>query len=352
MPKPNLLVTFDSMRDANRGYHSFGRGLGDALIQRNNGRFSLNFYLFKDTPYTFRGEVKLLFLSAFHRLFFPARNRFDVVHFTDHTFRLPAGRVNAKKVMTLHDMNKVHLKANKPRSLNRYLKRLKGNMQLCDRIVAISQFVADDVLRYFPEMAPKISVIYNGADRLTVPANHQPAHKPAGDFLFTIGLLSVAKGFHLLPPLLAGNDYILCIAGIETPHKAAILREASKYHCEDRILITGPVSDEDKAWYYQHCSAFVFPSRAEGFGLPVIEAMHFGKPVFLSEFTSLPEIGGDAAYYFNSFEPDHMQQVFKRGMADFKDRNRAGEMIKRAALFTWEAAADQYLQLYKDCLGS
>jgi glycosyltransferase involved in cell wall biosynthesis len=218
-------------------------------------------------------------------------------------------------------------------------------------VVTISQFVADDILKYIPEAKDKLSVIYNGADKLTVMDDHTPAYQPKKHFLFTIGLLSVQKGFHLLPPLLQDNDYELVIAGIETPHKDKILEVAEKFGCRNRVNITGPVSDNDKAWYYKNCSAFLFPSVAEGFGLPVIEAMYFGKPVFLSKFTSLPEVGGDAAYYFNNFEPEHMQQVFNKGMQDYLDNNRAEAIIKHAGKFSWDSTARQYMDLYMECLG-
>lgn len=349
---PQVLVTFDSMKDINRGYYSFGKGLGDALIKQNQGRFKLTYYLFKKTPYLFGGRVGILYLSKLHRVFFPDRNRFDVVHLTDQTCRLRPGKVNAKKIMTIHDMNKVHLKVSKPHRIEAYLKKLGRFIAQCDRVVTISQFVADDVIRYFPQAKHKLSVIYNGADKLVVPDGHVPARLPQKPFLYTIGLLSKQKGFHLLPALLEGNDYELVIAGIETPHKQRIIDEAIKYNCLDRVLITGPVTDADKAWYYKNCSAFVFPSIAEGFGLPVIEAMYFGKPVFLSRYTSLPEVGGDAAYYFDNFEPAHMQQVFADGMRDFVYRNRSAEMMAQADKFSWERAANQYLKLYEECLST
>jgi glycosyltransferase involved in cell wall biosynthesis len=185
-----------------------------------------------------------------------------------------------------------------------------------------------------------------------VPNNHQPAYTPQKKFLFTIGLLSVQKGFHLLPCLLKDNDYELVISGPETPHKQRIIEEAEKYNVQDRVNITGTISDDDKAWYFKNCSAFVFPSIAEGFGLPVIEAMHFGKPVFLSKFTSLPEVGGDMAWYFDTLEPEDMQQVFNKGMREYEETNPAEAIATHAAQFSWEKNAQQYLQLYQDCLNS
>ncbi len=350
MSKPSVLVTFDSMKNPNSGYFSFGKGLGDALIRQNHDRFKLEYYMFKKTIYQFDGKVDICYLSKLHNIFFPARNNFDVVHFTDQTCRLKPYRVNAKKIMTIHDMNKVHLKFSRPHRIKVYVEKLRRLIAQCDKIVTISKFVGNDVLHYFPEAEGKLRVIYNGADKLIVPAHHNPAFIPQKPFLFTIGLLSVQKGFHLLPALLKGNDFELVISGVETPHKQKIIEEAEKYGCLARVHITGPVTDDDKAWYYENCSAFVFPSIAEGFGLPVIEAMHFGKPVFLSKFTSLPEVGGDAAYYFDNFEPTHMQNVFENGMKDFSDRNRAQEIMDQAAKFSWERAANQYLDIYSECL--
>jgi glycosyltransferase involved in cell wall biosynthesis len=76
--------------------------------------------------------------------------------------------------------------------------------------------------------------------------------------------------------------------------------------------------------------------------------MSFGKPVFLSNLTSLPEIGGDEAYYFSSFEPSHMVEVFENGMNDYnKDTLKKERLASRAKLFSWERAAKEYIELYK-----
>jgi glycosyltransferase involved in cell wall biosynthesis len=115
----------------------------------------------------------------------------------------------------------------------------------------------------------------------------------------------------------------------------------------DRIIFTGPISENDKKWYLSNCTAFVFPSIAEGFGLPVIEAMYYGKPVILSRCTSLPEIGGDCAYYFDNFDPAHMQEVLVKSL-DHYNKTKPREKIKaRAKFFSWERAAMEYLNLYR-----
>lgn len=349
MSKPSVLVTFDSMKNPNSGYFSFGKGLGDALLAQNGNRFNLTYYLFKLTKY-FNGRVSIIHLLRLHRLLFPYRNRFDVIHFTDQTCRLRPYRVNGKKIMTIHDINNAHLAFKSPKKVAARIDKIRKFIGYCDRVVTISKFVADDIIRLIPEAKDKLYVIYNGADKLVVPEGHTPVYQPKKPFLFTIGLLSVQKGFHYIPALLEGNDYELVIAGIETPHKSRIIEAAEKYNCLGRLTITGPVSDDDKAWYFKNCAAFVFPSVAEGFGLPVIEAMYFGKPAFLANATSLPDVGGDAAYYFDNFEPAHMQQVFNTGMQDYRDNHREARIMEHAAKFSWDNAARQYLQLYEACL--
>ena len=214
--------------------------------------------------------------------------------------------------------------------------------------MAISHFVSSDIKAHFPQAAPKLSVIYNGADRLIAPEGHKPAYLPESPFLFAIGILSPKKNFHVLPALLQKNDFRLVISGIVLEdYKQKLLSEAERLGVKDRIIITGPVSDLDKAWYYRHCTAFVFPSLAEGFGLPVIEAMYHGQPVFLSKKTSLPEIGGDAAYYFDHFDPEHMHQVFTDGLRHFQSNNLHERVVSHASQFTWGNTANEYLQLYK-----
>ncbi|HEY0061074.1 MAG TPA: glycosyltransferase family 1 protein, partial [Telluria sp.] len=229
--------------------------------------------------------------------------------------------------------------------------RMRERIGAATRIVTISHFVAEDVVRHFPEAAGKISVIYCGTNFTRAPAGHRPQYEPRQPFLFTIGMVCEKKNFHVLVPLLQGNAMQLVIAGIvKEGYRDRIMAAAREHGVAERVIITGPVSTHDKNWYYAHCHAFLFPSLAEGFGLPVLEAMHHGKPVFLSTSTSLPEVGGDAAYYFENFEPASMRAALAAGLADFAVSGGAARARARAAGFTWENAARDYLALYRALL--
>ena len=119
-----------------------------------------------------------------------------------------------------------------------------------------------------------------------------------------------------------------------------------------RVHTLGKVSENEKKHLYLNCAAFAFPSLREGFGIPAIEAMTYGKPVFLANNTSLPEIGGEHAFFWDNFEIDHMTTVFLNGMQKYnKEKEFYSDWYKqRAASFTWEKAAKAYCEVYKKAL--
>ena len=109
------------------------------------------------------------------------------------------------------------------------------------------------------------------------------------------------------------------------------------------------MTNEERLWLYQNCAALAFPSKTEGFGLPVIEAMAFGRPVFVSPVTSLPEIGGNLAFYWNDHSPTEMANVVRKGFATFEaDPTYSTQLQTWAAKFSWENAANSYLSLYQE----
>jgi glycosyltransferase involved in cell wall biosynthesis len=118
------------------------------------------------------------------------------------------------------------------------------------------------------------------------------------------------------------------------------------------VVFTGAINAQEKKWLYEHCTAFVFTSKAEGFGLPVIEAMQFGKPVFLLNSTSLPEIGSTYAQYWNKDDNGElMAQKLQDGLAFYQLQPQTLEEMKQyAAGFHWQANAKAYAALYKQLL--
>lgn len=347
--KAKVLITFDSMRYPNTGFFYFGKSLAQALADENNGDLDITLYTHPSVSRDLLPRnVNLINKTLLHKVLFPYK--FNLTHFSDQYCHPDPYLVRGKKILTIHDINPLFELEGNPAKQLRYIRRMQRYIRIFDHIVAISNYVAAQIIQYFPEAERKISVIYNGADRLPMAkVEYEPVYIPSVPFLFTIGILSPRKNFHVLPALLENNNLELIIAGIvKDDYKALILEQAMIYKCLDRVKIIGTINDTDKAFYYQNCEALVFPSIAEGFGLPVIEAMHFGKPVFLSRLSSLPEIGGDEAFYFDTFEGEKMQEVLRRGLEIYRntpDKKKALE--QRASMFSWNRAASKYLELYK-----
>ncbi|MGN6164136.1 MAG: glycosyltransferase family 4 protein, partial [Flavisolibacter sp.] len=259
---------------------------------------------------------------------------------------------NIKVVLTVHDLNFLYDESKSDAKKKKYLKQLADKVKRADYIVAISQFVLDDLKKNIPLAGKPAKVIYNGCTLDEIEYLTAPSFVPDAPFIFTIGTIVDKKNFHVLPRLLKNNQYQLLIAGITNSeeYKSRIIAEARALGVEDRVVFTGAVSENDKQWYLKNCIAFAFPSTAEGFGLPVIEAMYFGKPVLLSRFTSLPEIGGDDAYYFDSFEPDYMVKMFGESLEHFQKNDGRKKMKERALLFDWTRSARQYQAVYDELL--
>lgn len=253
-------------------------------------------------------------------------------------------------VQAVHDLNFLHEEKSASK-IKKYLVKHQKNIDQADHIVAISEFTKTDLLTHLNTFDKPVTVIYNGCAKMALSPTERPNFAPEKPFLFSLGTVNPKKNFHVLVPLLKNNDFDLVIAGkIDGAYNEKIIAEAVKHGVSDRVKIIGAVSETDKAWYYKNCEAFLFPSLAEGFGIPPIEAMRYGKPVFLSNKTSLPEIGGDVAYYFEDFEPTAMQLSFDKGMTHYQSNQPAKKIIDHSNKFNWENSAKSYLQVYKDTM--
>lgn len=346
-------IVFDCerMKYPNTGLYQFCLQLGKALYAQCHPE-QMSFYLPEKAKDVFGTEKNVLLQHSLHKFFFPLLRDTAVWHSTfQGTMYYPASR-KVKIVATIHDLNFLYEEHIGEGERKRNLERLQLKINRADHIVGISQFVLNDLKKHLSVEAKPMSVIYNGCyiEHLDHVAKPQLAvNKP---FLFTIGTIAAKKNFHVLPSLLVGNDWSLVIAGIvvEETYKQRIIDEAQKHGVSDRVIFTGGISENDKKWYLENCLAFTFPSIAEGFGLPVIEAMYFGKPTFLSTSTALPEIGGKDAYYFEYFDPESMRETLSKGLAHYKQTSPSELIKKHAASFSWEQAAQEYMKVYRSVM--
>jgi glycosyltransferase involved in cell wall biosynthesis len=121
-----------------------------------------------------------------------------------------------------------------------------------------------------------------------------------------------------------------------------------KLNLQNDVILLGYVDDITLQWLYQNCFAFVYPSFFEGFGLPVLEAMSLGAAVITSNTTSIPEIVGEAGILVDPAQEDQIASAMDELTRDEKRLTALRLAAKgRAALFSWERAAKQTLDLYR-----
>jgi len=253
-------------------------------------------------------------------------------------FRPP---VNSRRnIITVHDLN--HVYAKKGLSLWWQNMRLTRHLRRAHQLVAITQFVADDIRKHLP-WAPPATVIHNGvADLTQVPQEKPPGFAlPEGDYLLHISRMSPSKNVGSLIEMAAmWPEQALLLVGPESTEVDKHRAHVSRLGLRNVHFLTD-VSEGQKAWLYAHCKAFLFPSLLEGFGLPPIEAMHFGKPVVVARATSLPEVCGKECSYFEGFTDHQMRSVIEGSLS--------GKVTPKSWLekYSWCRVAQNYTQEYE-----
>lgn len=286
---------------------------------------------------------------------FRIKEKFSLWHSVNQNTKIEPSSNKIPYLLTVHDVN--FLNEEQGKKLDFRINQFKSKIERSRAIVYISEFAKKSTHEHFKIPNIPEYVIYNGNtfnNSMKATGNICANHIPNKPFIFSIGKLVEKKNFHtLIEMLLFLSDIDLVIAGEMKTGYAEILKGMiQKYKLEKRVFLLGNITESDKIFYYKNCLAFAFPSLREGFGLPVLEAMTFGKPVFLSINTSLPEIGGTKSFYWENFEAQYMASVFVEGMTKFENNKDmfTAEYINRSQQFTWENAAKQYIEVYKSIL--
>ena len=284
---------------------------------------------------------------------FVRRRKFDLWHITHQHSNFAPLDSQTPVLLTIHDLNflREHDNARQAKELS----KLQAKIDRAAAVTTVSQFVADDVSAKLDLRGKPLHVIHNGANSGSHHKPQRPPYLPQGPFLFALGDVLPRKNFHALLGLLQRvSGRTLVIAG-DKQHAYArhLADQARELGLAERVFLPGTIGDSERCWLYQHCEAFLFPSKTEGFGLPVMEALSLGRPVFISHATSLPEVGGPLAFYWEQYDPAHMAQVFHDGMAlYYSDPDYSHKLRQHAAQFTWQRAARAYLAAYREILGA
>ncbi len=283
--------------------------------------------------------------------------KLDLTHSPVPLF-LPGG---GKKVITVCDLFFLEQPALADKQARRTFAASVGRaVQRADAVITISEYSRAVILEKLAADPNKVRAIPLGLDPVyfeepaaeELAATRRSLDLP-GRFLLFVGAFEPRKNLAGLVEALGvihrrSEPIPLVIAGRRGGDYENVLERIRRSGLEDKIRLMGYVPEPELRRLYRLAEVFIFPSLAEGFGLPILEAMASGLPVAASRTSAMPEVGGEAALYFDPSQPEDMAAAVGKLLEDEGLRRRliaAGRT--RARAFSWQATARRTLDLYR-----
>ncbi len=313
--------------------------------------------------------------GLFEQLLFPFqlyKYNLQLVHFPH--FNVPL--LYAKKyIVTIHDLIISHYPSSRATTLSPALYRIKiffynlivsSAARRAKKIIAVSKFTKNDIVRFLKVNSDKVAVVYEGVD---LPPENNSDCKILADmaigsqYLLYVGAAYPHKNleklieafrllkndFPLLQLVLAGKNnffYERLKKWTKSEDQTESIEGAENF--TENIIFTGYVSDNDLACLYQHASLYIFPSLLEGFGLPPLEAQSYGLPVVSANSSCLPEVLGESATYFDPNNVMDIAEKIKTTLNDEELRQKLAAAGKdNLKKYSWAKMAEEIKALYK-----
>jgi glycosyltransferase involved in cell wall biosynthesis len=242
---------------------------------------------------------------------------------------LPAGLpARVKKIVTVHDLIYIRYpQFYKPVDVAIYKAKANAACAKADRVVAISQQTAQDIIDFLHVDPNKIDVVYQGCHPIfkqTVNAAQQAAVREKYGlperYMLNVGTIEPRKNVNLLVQALAllppAHRLPLVIVGRETKYKEEIVRTAAEKGVLDQLFFLHGASFQDFPALYQGATVFVYPSLFEGFGIPLVEAIESGVPVVTSTGSCFREAAGSGALYVDPQQPESLAAALEPVLRD------------------------------------
>ncbi|MDO4671479.1 MAG: glycosyltransferase family 1 protein [Porphyromonadaceae bacterium] len=264
------------------------------------------------------------------------------------------------RILTMHDLIYERFpKAYNP--IDRFLYHLKYKKsctRFSDHIISISQMTYNDLLKYYHLPKEKITVVYQGCRSLF----YEPIDSDAigqvlsklhirRPYFLSVGTFEWRKNFGMTIKALPNlrKEYQLVIVGRDTEYSKSVMNEAKQLGVADRIIRPSNLSDDELKALYAGAEVFIYPSRFEGFGIPVIESLVMGVPVVAAKGSCLEEAGGKGAFYV---DPDNVDELAEKLNLLVSNSTLRSQMIdfgkQHVKQFDGRVIADQINQLYLD----
>lgn len=288
---------------------------------------------------------------------------FDVLHYSPLTVHSPIIGVKAKKAATIHgaEPNILPRYYSLPARIHaKYVKPVLARRM--DRIFTVSETSKRYYAEHWGVDPERVSICYNAVD-----AQYRPGRDPEpvkkkygirGRYLFHVSKYSrrknpdcILKAFRVLARREDTRDVGLVLAGSGWNNET-VLGYLEREKLLERVVFTGFTPEDDLVALYCGAEAFLFPSRAEGFGMPNLEAMACACPVVTSRAFAIPEVVADGALLID--DPDNYEDLAAKALSLIQDRAARDDLIRkglaRAASFSWEESARTVLEGYRSLL--
>ncbi|MCK9185891.1 glycosyltransferase family 4 protein [Candidatus Gracilibacteria bacterium] len=291
------------------------------------------------------------------------KKKIDVLFVPSHV--LPLIRPK-RSVITIHDVAFRYLKSVYSSFQYNYLNwSTKYAVKHASKIIVPSLATKNDLMNFFKCPEEKIVVIPHGFSASKI--SDKIIEKQFSEseifqnfridketkFVLFVGRLESKKNLERLVQafkkfLEKNGDFYLVLAGKRGVGFDKILKMVNHLGIDDRVIMPGYITEEEKAAFMKYCKIFAFPSLYEGFGFPILEAFSYGKSVLTSRVSCLPEVGGEGAYYVDPYDV----QIIADGLDKLaNDTNYIKEIsakgFERLSLFSWEECAKKTLDVLK-----
>lgn len=271
--------------------------------------------------------------------------RADVFHATNF-LSPPARRIPT--IATVHDLGFLRFPELTPGRERALVRLLPRTLKRASAIITVSKFTATELGNWMPSVIDKVVVVPNGAHMRSLPPPEGINDKP---YALVLGTMNPRKNIPLALDALAvlrhrGVELDLVLAGAETPG-FDIRPLVAERGLDANVTVTGYIDDTAAAKLLANARVFAFPSKYEGFGMPLIEAMHAGIPIVAADAGATPETVGDAAVLVAD-DPGAFAEALERAAFDDATRARLIESGRhRASEFSWPRAAAATLDVYR-----
>ena len=271
------------------------------------------------------------------------KGEFDVLHLTGaHVYGEAWRKVVGKKpiVITVHDL--IPEIVNHDARIAAFRREL---LDVADQVIAVSENTKRDLVRLYGTDEKKVTVVYHGVGREKSKSDVEVEQRN-GYFLFVggrSGYKNWAWMVRAMAPMLKGGMNLVCTGHPFSCEERRLLRSLG---VEERV-VQRTVGADDFPALYASATAFIYPSRYEGFGLPILDSWAVGCPVVLSRASCFPEIGGDAAEYFELDDAKSLIAAIERA----KGKKTVEKGRERLKGFSWEKCAAETAAVYRKVAG-